>query len=118
MKWLRRKLMRFLVEHVDGVAFKSADWKKMDLVGQRDYLLRCADLKEDSVLLNEINLILNTAKTNLIRNTKDDVEIAWNRGGIHALETLQSRFKLLESRLNETIKKELRQKELEKKNKK
>lgn len=94
MKWLARWITN---KALDSLSLPGVEFSKLPLKEQKEVSSRARDLRTDVVLVQEIDKLIKAAGDNIIRKTSNDVEIAWNRGAIHGLESLKNRLQYLAS---------------------
>lgn len=89
----KERLMQFLAAEVwSGIVLPVEDIPKMPKELAKEYVFLAKELTRNKVLANEMNRLKNAAGENLMRHTKTEAEIAWNRGVLHALESLEKRI--------------------------
>jgi hypothetical protein len=92
------KLGRSLTnKSLQSLALPELEFSKLPAKDQQEYVSRAKDLSGDKFLIGEVDLLIQAAGENIIRRTKTDEEIAWNRGAIHGLESLKTRLRYLAS---------------------
>lgn len=92
----RQKKMRALAtEAWEGILLPVQDITKMPPDLKKEYLIAARDLLMGGVIASEVNRLKNAAGQNILRHTKTDEEVAWNRGVLHGLESLMKRLEFI-----------------------
>lgn len=84
-----------------GIILDVWPWIERASNEQKEYLVDMKFIAKSEALQNELNKIKNAAGKAIIRTTKANEEVAYNRGVLHAIDTLEKRLKHLS---NQTIK--------------
>lgn len=96
-------LMKILTRTVfRGIMLDVWEWIDRPTGKQKDYLADMKYIAGSEAFQNELNKIKNAAGKAIMRTTENNAQIAWNRGVLHGIDTLEKRLKSLS---NQTIKK-------------
>ena len=92
---IKRLMKRIAVKVFSGVILPVEDLNDIPLKEQQGYLVEAKHLMRSKMLKNEMNRIKNVAGIHIIRKASNDTEIAWNRGILHGIDSLDKRLQYL-----------------------
>jgi len=81
-----------------GIMLDVWEWIDRSSEEQKAYLSEMKYLVKSEPLHNEMQKIKNAAGSAIVRTTKTDEQVAWNRGILHGMETLEKRIKELSTK--------------------